>query len=305
MSFLRDGVQPDPVSETAPFIPRRIWQTTKDINEIKPQLRRCTEALSDINPGWEYRIFDDNSQRDLLARVCSDRFMRAYDRLQPQYGAARADLFRYIVIYLYGGAYFDLKSGVIRPLDSILRDDDLFIISQWDNGPNGKFPGVGMHRRIKDIPGGEYEQWFVLSAPGHPYLANVITRVLQNIEGYNAFRFGHGGSGLLTTIGPYAYTRAIREEENLGLHRKICAWDEGLRYTMFDNLYSHQRIDEGHYRKKMLPPVTAHGLHGLDLFRYWLGEIGYWPISVLRYWNYRRLGKRRSKRPGHGKIPLD
>lgn len=300
--FLKDGVVPDPVATRGPFIPRLIWQTTRDRGALKPEILACIDKLKNLNSGWEHHLFDDRTQRTFLEEVCSERFMKAYDRIQPAYGAARADLFRYVMVYLRGGAYFDTKSGVTRPLDEILHDDDRFIISQWDNGPGGLFPGRGKHRVIRDIPGGEYEQWFVIAQPGHPYLAKVLEDVIRNIETYSALRFGHGGRGVLSAIGPYAYTRAIRSVEEPSLHRKLCAWKEGMRYTMFDNLFAHQRLDDGHYGKRMLAPVTPKGLKGAALLRYWLSEILYLPISRLRALNYIRLDRRRSKKPGYGKV---
>ncbi len=301
LSFLKDGVQPDAASPTPPHIPRTLWQTTKDRHAIRPELLACVEKLKAMNPTWEHRLFDDATQLEFLRAHCSERFMRAYARIHPLYGAARADLFRYAAIFLKGGAYLDLKSGTTRPLDDILRPEDRFIISQWDNGPDGLFPGVGLNPNVADVPGGEYEQWFVIAEPGHPYLAAVIERVLENIENYRAYRFGHGGRGILNVMGPFAYTRAIRAVEEPGAHRNICAWHEGLRYTMFDGLHAHQAIDQAHYGRKMRPPVTAKGLTGTNWLGYWAAEIAQYPVSRVKELNNARLIRRRYRK----KIPTD
>ena len=38
--------------------------------------------------------------------------MQFYERINPNYGAAKADIFRVLVLHKYGGVYFDIKSKV-------------------------------------------------------------------------------------------------------------------------------------------------------------------------------------------------
>lgn len=287
-SFLKTGVTPDLIPSQEPFIPRIIWQTSKDKTKILSELFDCIEKLKAMNPTWDHRLFDDASQLAMLQEVCSDRFLKAYARIQPRYGAARADLFRYVAVYLHGGAYLDLKSGTTRSLEEILKPDDHFVISQWDNGPDGMFPGVGTRKTLK-VPGGEYEQWFVIAEPGHPFLAAIIEKALDNIENYNPFVFGHGGKGVLNVMGPNHYTLTIRSLEKFHPNRHICAWAEGLRYTMFDDLNAHQKLDKGHYGNILLAPVTSTGLTGAAWFRFIVLETLFWPFSALRRLNNKRL----------------
>ena len=301
-SFLKPGVVPDPVAKDQPYIPRILWQTTEDKAALPPHFAECVAKLTAMNPGWEHRFYDKTQRLEALRAVCSDRFMRAYGRTHPRYGAMRADLFRYVMIYLHGGAYLDLKSGTSRPLDEILRTDDHFLLSQWDNGPEGKFPGVGRHKSIRDVPGGEYQQWFIIAEPGHPFLAAAIEQALLNIESYNPFVHGYGGESVLVLTGPHAYTRAIRHIENDHPHRFICAWREGLCYTMLETLFTHQSLDAGHYNRLRLLPVTALGLTGRDLYRFKLVEWLHWPTRLperlakrLRRLNYARLERRRAR----------
>lgn len=267
-SFLKPGVVPDSVPANLPLIPRIIWQTCEDKNAIHPRLLDCVEALQTTNPSWQHRLYDNAGRFEALKEVCSDRLLQAYSRINPKYGAARADLFRYVMVFLHGGVYMDLKSGTTRPLDDILRPDDAFLISQWDNGPDGMFPGIGMRESLKDVPGGEYQQWFVIAQPGHPFLSAVIEEVLENVDRYNPLFLGHAGERVLNLTGPNAYTRAIRKIENDHPHRRICAWNEGLRYTMLEGLQTHQTLDKAHYSNLLLPLLTNTGLTGWARLRY-------------------------------------
>jgi inositol phosphorylceramide mannosyltransferase catalytic subunit len=294
-SFLKPSVSPDRAPSSPPFIPRILWQTSKNMHQIPAELAACIGMLTAMNPTWEHRLYDDDSQILALTAVCSERFMKAYSRIQPKYGAARADLFRYVMIYLHGGVYMDLKSGTTRPLEEILRPDDRFIISQWDNGPDGMFPTIGT-RKTLNVPGGEYEQWFVIAEPGHPFLEAVLERALENIEKFNPFVFGYGGKGVLNVMGPNLYTLAIRSIESSFPNRRICAWKEGLRYTMLDNLNAHQKLDKNHYGNALLSPVTSFGLTGFSLLRFKVLEALYVPIKLFRGWNNKRLEARRERK---------
>ena len=295
--IFKQGVAPDPMPAVTPYIPRIIWQTTKDRFQIAAPLLQCVNTLKSMNPDWEHRLFDDETQYTFLSNVCTDRFMRAYNRIEPKYGAARADIFRYVAVYLHGGIYLDMKSGTKRPLDQILRPDDQFIISQWDNGPDGFFPDAGFRRSLRRVPGGEYEQWFVCGAPGHPYLANTLEIALSNIENFNPFVFRHGADSVLDVMGPTALTYGIWGIEQLHPHRRISSWKDGLRYTMLEESKSHHGHIQTHYSQFDLPSVTAFGLQGIPLMRYRLLNLLYQPLKKLRRLNRDRLDRRWANKP--------
>ena len=62
---------------------------------------------------------------------CKDTFMNrtfadtsilwAYNAINPLVGAARADIWRYCVLYLNGGLYLDDDSDIKVPLDNVLH----------------------------------------------------------------------------------------------------------------------------------------------------------------------------------------
>ena len=295
-AFLKNGVMEALTLSSTTCIPRIIWQTAKDKNKIPLDLLNCVNKIKDMNQNWEHRLFDDGLQLAKLQEVCNDRFMRAYKRIEPRYGAARADLFRYVMIYLYGGAYFDLKSGTSRPLDDILRPDDEFLISQWDNSSKGLFPGVGFRKSIKDIPGGEYQQWFIIARPGHPFLAAAIERALLNIETYNPYMHGYGGDAVLRLVGPDVYTRGIRDLEERCAHRFVNSWKDGLIYSMLPSAQSHKDLDPNHYGSVDLLPLTSVGLSVLPMLRFEFLKFLHFPVRLFRRWNKRRLLHRRASR---------
>lgn len=99
------------------LIPRKLWIAIKDRNDpLPPHLK----ALFERNPDWEVSMCDN---------ACKDAFMQnefantsvsaVYNLIHPLIGAARADIWRYAVLYTYGGVYLDDDSDIRTPLDQV------------------------------------------------------------------------------------------------------------------------------------------------------------------------------------------
>jgi mannosyltransferase OCH1-like enzyme len=193
------------------------------------------------NPGWRHHFYDDVDMFLFIRDHYSHRVLKAFNSINPLYGAARSDFFRYLLIYKLGGLYLDIKSGATAPLDSITANSQ-YILSHWDNGPTGTHSGFGLH--FLDFPRGEFQQWYVASIPAHPFLGYVIELVLHNIENYSAQHFGVGREGVIRTTGPIAYTQAIYPRLHLHEHRLSDTNHElGLAYCVIPNhgaLYSQR-----------------------------------------------------------------
>ena len=197
-----------PSALNATAIPRLLHQTYPHA-DLPDALATNVLALKASNPGWEYRFYNDTAVERFIAEQYGDAMLAAFHRIDPAYGAARADLFRYLAIYRLGGVYLDIKSRFTRPIDEVLRGDDGFIVSYWSNAPGERYEGYGLHYPLSESPRGEIQQWHVISAPGHPFLLAVIEAVLAGIEAYRPWRSETGKLGVLKLTGPVAYTRAI------------------------------------------------------------------------------------------------
>lgn len=195
-------------------IPKILHHTHSD----KAMPREVAENISQLierNPGWKHQFYDDKDRFDFIRDHYDLRVLKAYNRINPMYGAARADFFRYLLIYKVGGLYMDLKSGASKSLDEITAGHS-YLLSQWDNGPGGLHAGWGTH--FDNFPRGEFQQWYIAATPGHHFLKCVIDQVLINIENYTPERFGVGFRGVLHTTGPIPYTLAILPVIGQGKH---------------------------------------------------------------------------------------
>jgi hypothetical protein len=246
-------------------IPRIIHQVYVSRN-LPPILQANVEKIRELNPEWEYRFYDDDDMVAFIDSVYGKRVLAYYNRINRKYGASRADLFRYLLTFKVGGIYLDIKASLTRPLDPVLRSDDVYLLSRWRNAAGELYEGWGMHNRLKNIGGNEFQQWHIIAAPGHPFLRAVIEKVLRNIDDYNPVLHGTGKAGVLRVTGPIAYTQSIAPLLHQHRHRLVDAHDElGLIYSIFgaDNKRAHKSVFAFHYTALNEPVTSLSGAKGL------------------------------------------
>lgn len=239
-------------------IPRIVHQTYRAWDALAPEIQDAIAGLRARNSGWDYRFYDDAAMVEFVRSVYGPAVLARLLRIDPRYGAARADLFRYLLLYHYGGVYLDIKSTALRPLDEIVRPEDRMILAQWRH--DGRFEGAGIHDWdfADRIDGGEFQQWHVICSPGHPYLYAVIQAVMRNIDCYIPGMHGSGRNAVLRVTGPIAYTLAILPLLPAGLHRLVKGHEAlGLAYSVFPGNADHKRLFGTHYSDLTAPVVRA------------------------------------------------
>ena len=231
-------------------IPRIIHQTfyTRD---LPATLQENVDLMRRLNPEWEYRFYDDSDIAKFIQSHYPPEVWRYFERIDSRYGAARADLFRYLLMYKMGGVYLDIKSVVTRPI--ALRKDDLLLLSNWER-ISGEFDWGG-HYELRNIAAGEYQQWHIVCAPGHPCMKAVIETVLSNIATYDPNLHGVGKKGVLRVTGPVAYTMAIHRIQQEHAHRVVDIKAElGFEYNVYRD-QSHEKEFKSHYSLQTAPVV--------------------------------------------------
>jgi hypothetical protein len=231
-------------------IPKIIHQTFPTKN-LPAEIQANVESIRKRNPDYEWTLYDDEKIVEFIGSRYDQRVLDLYLKISPSYGAARADLFRYLCVYQLGGVYLDIKSTTTRPLSSVLRADDRFILAQWSaHRADGRYAAWGRHKGVEHITGGEFQQWHIISVSGHPFLRAVINGVLSNIGRYNPFVHGSGRYAVVNTTGPVAYTLAIFPILNQHPYRQVEIEEEmGLKYNFFPDEAgaSHHGLFQNHY----------------------------------------------------------
>jgi len=236
-----------------PAIPRIIHQTFYD-RALPPELQANVDSLRARNPDWEYRFYDDADMLSFVRHEYGAAVLDKFERINPGYGAARADLFRYLLMYKVGGLYLDIKSSATRPLSSVIRADDRLLLSNWD-ALDGSRTGWGDHYELRGIAAGEFQQWFIACAPGHPCMKAVLDTVIANLDLYDPRLHGIGKRGVLRTTGPIPFTLGMHRTLAQHPHRVVdSARDLGLEYNLYRN-QSHETSFRSHYTTQTAPLV--------------------------------------------------
>ena len=275
LSFLRLNETPRtdlvPVFAEARSIPRLFHQTYSG-GPLPSEMCRNIDFIRNINQGWTYRFYDERARQNFIEDHYGAEVLSLYLRLNPEYAAARSDLFRYLALYRLGGIYLDVKSAALRPFDSILRPGDGYLLSQWKNREGEDFAGWGLHPELAGIEGGEFQQWFIVAVPGHPFLRMVIAHVLSNIERYVPGIHRTGAYAVFRVTGPIAYSLAIAPLLKHSRHRFVDATDDlGFSYSIYgrNTRQEHKRILASHYAelKTSLTEVGVAKKLFFDLYR--------------------------------------
>ena len=248
-------------TETA--LPKLIHQTFPT-KALPQELQASVDALRLLNPGWRHVLYDDAEIANFIRIEYGDEMLMQFERIDPIYGAARADLFRYLLLYKRGGVYLDIKSAATRPLDEVLRKGDRFLVAQWPVDADAKFIGAGRHGEMQHIARGEFQQWFVVATAGHPFLKAVIENVLRNLSIYNPALHGVGKPGVLRVTGPIAYTLAIAPILKNHPHRVVDAEaDLSFEYSIYPMVdkgdHEHVRLFKTHYSQSKVSLVRLTG----------------------------------------------
>ncbi|HEY0562806.1 MAG TPA: glycosyltransferase [Methylophilus sp.] len=251
------------MGDVVPKVVHQTYSTKKLPIEIKNNIAK----MKSENPDWIFKLYDDNDI-NLFITKNYPQLLSFYKKINPKYGAAKADFFRYLVMYKQGGVYLDIKSGLNRPLNEITADIDHYVLSNWPRS----YPIImqGLHNGISN-PMGEYQQWHIISVKGHPYLEQVINNVCNNITHYNPFIHDFGSWGVFNLTGPIAYSEAIYPILNQYPHSYFKDHLEiGLEYcaiNKINKLAGHHAIFKGIHYSKLTDSVVLKSMPTNLLFK--------------------------------------
>ncbi|MDI1232901.1 MAG: glycosyltransferase [bacterium] len=162
-------------------IPKVIYQTFKTAD--LPFITQWHIArLKKKNPDYKYEFYDDQRIEDFIAAEYSDEVLSLYQKIDI--GAAKADFFRYAILYKRGGIYLDIDSLAIAPFHTFIKENDEALIAMETH------PGVCV-------------QWALIFASGHPFLKKAMDLMIDNLK-HDAFP-----NDVHSMTGPTVYTAAI------------------------------------------------------------------------------------------------
>lgn len=192
-------------------------------------------SMKNRNRDFGFKLWTNDEMGPFIEYAYGREMRKIFDAINPLYGAARADFFRYCLMYHQGGVYFDIKSCARIPLHQFVGPRDGYILV-----------GGATANRF------ELQQWVIICEPRHQFLKHVLLEVCDRIESYDINKHGVGKNAVLRTTGPIPYTSAILPIMEKHPHRYI----DGARELTYDVIGHRRReADPRHYSNQREPLI--------------------------------------------------
>jgi len=167
-------------------IPRRIYQTWYTRDNLHPAIRHKITRMKLTNPSYEYTLFTDDEMDKFVRDNFAPDIVSSYNRLAIV--TAKADFWRYLILYKNGGVYIDFDGAIVGNLDDLFNPEDDAVVSEELDRPF-------------------FIQWALAFKPNHPILKKTIDLVMRNIRLNTAKDGGQGSVHSFT--GPTVFSEAI------------------------------------------------------------------------------------------------
>jgi len=239
-------------------IPRIVHQTFANLDDLSPEIIEKNRRMAILNPQYTFEFYDDVTMGEWMRKHCNPKQFEIFQSINPKYGAAKADYFRYLLMYKIGGVYLDIKSTCIMPLDEIILFSDEFIVSKWEVDPVTGKRKYGRHKELQELEIDEYQQWFLISMPQNPVILSVIDYISEQILlSPRHYRTKFGKLGVLELTGPIAFSKVVGQFVDQGSMREINSFSEGFRYKSLigSSEISYSTTLRRHYSKIYEPIV--------------------------------------------------
>lgn len=239
------------------MIPKIIWQTYKDpYDSLQEYMHNAINTWKTLNPEYEYRYMDDTQAAEFVLKEFGEEWHNIF--INVPVGVMRGDLWRYMVIYKYGGVYTDLDTECLKPIDTWLDDEYDMIVC----------PETSEH----------FCQWTFAATAGHPILKSVLDHIKEVFKNpdYKKPHFVHN------TTGPAIWSKGIlaalditptnliddhlliNSSENAKLMKFFCYGGEYWRIFHFkavSHIYGSQKWTEGYVQWIQDPLVKESGTY--------------------------------------------
>jgi len=150
------------------IIPLNIFQTWHTL-DLPAKMKENVDILKSQNPEFTYYLYDDHMCRDFIQTHFDKDVVWAFDKLKP--GAYKADLWRYCILYMYGGVYLDIKYRCVNNFKLIqLTDQEYWVKDRL----------YSIHNSIKHVYG--VYQAFIVSLPKNNILMTCINQIIRNCK---------------------------------------------------------------------------------------------------------------------------
>ena len=135
-------------------------------NEINDFLKNSIKQTKNNNPYLDYQLYNNTMAREFLKNNFDMEVLKAYDTLIPK--SFKSDLLRFALLYIYGGAYIDIKHILNKIPRSIFNKEE-YLLAQDRKKKNYKFKPV-------------VTAFLYFKKSGNPRLLKCIKEIVKNVK---------------------------------------------------------------------------------------------------------------------------
>jgi predicted GH43/DUF377 family glycosyl hydrolase len=200
------------------IIPLNLFQTWHTL-ELPPKMKQTVELLKLQNPEFTHYLYDDEMCRDFIEKNFDKDILYSFDKLKP--GAYKSDLWRYCILYKYGGIYLDIKYNCVNGFKlKYLTNKEYFVKDRFINSIQGLY------------------QALLVTLPNNPILYDCIQEIVKNVKN-NIYTFNYLAVTGTQMIGNKFYNNDIVDLE-LSFNGKSIL----IKNRPILNMYSEYRIEQ-------------------------------------------------------------
>jgi len=179
-------------------IPKRIIQLWKTWSDKKPEMFSLyMESIKNMNPTYEYMFFKDE-QIDEFLKTNYPHYYETYNKLPMN--IQKVDFCRYVILYHFGGFYFDLDINALEPLDELLNHECVFPIDEFihkDMCSAKRFTNF-CNNKIEFLLG----QYGFGCCPKNKFIKLLVDGIHQNVDNYIKSYVANSEEYVYSTTGP-------------------------------------------------------------------------------------------------------
>lgn len=181
-------------------IPRHIWISMSRVPKSRTQYALHVQKLIEREEphNWTIHLVNNEDQLQFMEdHYANTSTLWAFKQISPFIGNAASDLWRYSLLYVYGGIYLDDDSVLERDLDEVIEPDNELILSQepghyhstcyHDNfylkdETMATYYNVSLNT-VTDINDGKtIVSWAILASPRHVYMREAMGSIVELIK---------------------------------------------------------------------------------------------------------------------------
>jgi mannosyltransferase OCH1-like enzyme len=176
------------------MIPKIIWQTYElEHKNLPKKAKNFSSSWQHLNPDWDYVYVSEKNRLNFVKEYFGEEWYTIYKSYKIN--VMRADLWRYMCLYIKGGLYSDLDIVCKKPIESWLNLDTGFMFSEEPNNPG-------------------YTQMIFASEPKNVFLKNILDAIKEQYYKKNIY------SNLIDAeskeVGYIVFTNSILKTINSG-----------------------------------------------------------------------------------------